>query len=279
MGIFIVIFLILYMQKQSSFDQRRGDISKIIRFFICASIIMSVADGLMRTLVGPGVVFAVFVALVVMLIGKADQAKRKAQDKKYGLDQEQTEANYRKHATQDTTLKSFILPKPVVKRRKMIARFSKKYDLNLTQDQVKAIADASYMSHAWKLEVEAMDMKYDAVHEWFQGDRAYVRAYLRAFPVQDISTDFARQYQIVLHAFNEVFDFQDQFRGYTVSERIEKVNSHFYTDFDEVTFMIAYRFLQSEGYEHVLDTVDVICNTDHIDELLEKYQTGTKSNP
>lgn len=49
---------------------------------------------------------------------------------------------------------------------------------------------------------------------------------------------------------------------------------NFFTSFDDATFMIAYRFLESRGLKHSLGGPDVIKDEDNIDELLKKYSTA-----
>jgi len=168
-------------------------------------------------------------------------------------------------------LKSKILPRNVAKRKKIVQSFSDKYDLYLTEEQVKRIADASYMSPAWKNEVEAMSLKYDAVYGWLIGDTAYLRAYLHAFTVQDVTSDFKQQMQIVMDSFETVFEYSDTYDGLTIDQRIEKINSHFMTNFDEITYMIAYRYLESLGLHHKLDKTELNKNDSAFDDLMHKY--------
>lgn len=175
-------------------------------------------------------------------------------------------------------LKSRILPKNVAKRKKIIKNFSDKYDLYLTEEQIKRIADASYMSPAWKNEVEAMSTKYDAVYGWLIGDTAYLRAYLHAFTVQDVTSDFKQQMQIVMDSFETVFEYSDTYEGLSIDQRIEKINSHFMTNFDEITYMIAYRYLESLGLHHVLDKTELNKNDNDFDDLIHKYEKMSTGN-
>lgn len=173
--------------------------------------------------------------------------------------------------TASKPLKSRILPRSVNRRKKIIASFSEKYNLLLTEEQIKRIADASYMSTAWKQEVEAMAMKYDAVYGWMRGDTAFLRAYLRAFTTQDVTSDFKQQMQIVMDSFEEVLQYSDSISTLSIDQRIEKINDKFLTHFDEPTFMIAYRYLETLGLKHQLDKTQLNRVDGTFDDLVSKY--------
>lgn len=168
-------------------------------------------------------------------------------------------------------VKSTILPKATAKRTKIVTKFNEQYDLFLTEEQIKRIVDASYMSNAWKREVEAMSVKYDSVYQWLHGDTAYLRAYLRAFTVQDVTSDFKQQMQIVMDSFEEIFIYSDSISGLSIEQRISSINSKFMTNFDEITYMIAYRYLESLGLHHELDKTQVNRVDNTFDDLVSKY--------
>lgn len=177
-----------------------------------------------------------------------------------------------KNRRKKDNLKSKILPRSAQRRSKIVKNFSDKYDLYLTDEQVKRIADASYMSVAWKREVEDMAIKYDSVYEWMAGDSDYLRAYLRAFTVQDVTSDFKQQMQIVMDSFEEVFCYSDNFKTLSIDQRIEKINSKYMTNFDEITYMIAYRYLEMLGLHHELDKTSLNSVDGTFDDLISKYE-------
>lgn len=177
-----------------------------------------------------------------------------------------------------TIVKSKILPKSSTRRTKIVQKFNEQYNLYLTDEQVKRIVDASYMSNAWKKEVEAMSTKYDSVYQWLGGDTAYLRAYLRAFTVQDVTSDFKQQMQIVMDSFEEVFEYSDEYSALSIDQRIEKINHKFMTSFDEITYMIAYRYLETLGLHHELQQTQLNRMDGTFDDLVHKYDQMSTSD-
>ena len=168
-------------------------------------------------------------------------------------------------------LKSSILPKASGRRTKIVNKFNEQYNLYLTEEQIRNIVAASYMSNAWKQEVEAMYTKYDSVYQWLVGDTAYLRAYLRAFAVQDVTSDFRQQQQIVTDSFEEIFQYSDTISGLSLERRIDMINSKFLTNFDDITYMIAYRYLEAMGYHHELEKTQLNRIDGTFDDLVAKY--------
>lgn len=179
---------------------------------------------------------------------------------------------------QQTVVKSKILPKSSARRTKIVRKFNEQYNLYLTDEQIKRIVDASYMSNAWKREVEAMSKKYDSVYQWLGGETAYLRAYLRAFTVQDVTSDFKQQMQIVMDSFEEVFEYSDEYSALTIDQRIEKINHKFMTSFDEITYMIAYRYLETLGLHHELQETQLNRMDGTFDDLVHKYDQMSEAD-
>lgn len=284
MSIFSIFILIFIIKKLKS-DVRFSDFGKGIFSLVFFGIVVSAIAGIvpiipvLLTLLGILGFIAVPLGVILFLIYKYCIKQESNQHKeKYGWDEETTRQMNTREKTQKheyenpAPLTSKILPKPVRKRKKLVAGFSEKYDLKLTEEQIRRISDASYFSFSWKQELEAMAQKYDAVYQWFQGNTAYLRAYLYVFPVQDVTSDFTQQQQICIQSFEEVFAYADSFPHLNIDEKIEKVNSKFFTNFNEITYMIAFRFLEANGYHHSLDKVELHRNDDDIDDLLMKYQ-------
>ncbi|MCR4595566.1 MAG: hypothetical protein K5673_02160 [Lachnospiraceae bacterium] len=174
---------------------------------------------------------------------------------------------------QPKPIKSSILPKATGRRTKIVNKFNEMYNLYLTEEQVRNIVAASYMSNSWKREVEAMYAKYDSVYQWLVGDTAYLRAYLRAFAVQDVTSDFQQQQKIVTESFEEIFQYSDTISGLSLERRIEMINSKFLTNFDDITYMIAYRYLETMGFHHELEKTQLNRIDGTFDDLVAKYDS------
>ncbi len=163
------------------------------------------------------------------------------------------------------------LPSSPKKRRKIVAAFNEKYDLYLTDEQIDNIVNASYFSAAWHKEVVDMNKKYVTVHQWINGPLGWLRTYIYAFHVQDITSDLYQQERIVIYAFDQIFAYLDALGPMSMANRIRLANQKFFTDFDDITFMHAYNFLNSKGIHYELKTDDISKSFDPVDDLVEKY--------
>lgn len=167
---------------------------------------------------------------------------------------------------------SRILPKPLMRRNRIITGFNQKYDLSLTGEEIRRIAEASYVSDSWKREVEAMTYKYETEGQWFAGSTDWLRVYIYVFQIQNISTDFSMQEQICFETLNEVMAYACELPDATVEERVRRVNDRYFTRFNEMSFMIAYRFLQRKGRTYNLSRPDLVKNVDQeLEEVMKKY--------
>ena len=146
----------------------------------------------------------------------------------------------------------------------------------LTEEQITSIANSSYMSNYWKAEIVAMQQKYEVIYEWFRGYTGWLRTYMYVFRVQEITSDFTQQQKIVAYAFNEVMNYSDTLVNMPLSMRIKMINEKFFTNFDDITFMTAYRFLEDRGIKHNLSEGEIVNADSHIDDLLEKYKVDEK---
>ncbi|MBQ6105632.1 MAG: hypothetical protein IJL03_06770 [Lachnospiraceae bacterium] len=174
------------------------------------------------------------------------------------------------------TINSYGLPSAPRKRRKIVKKFSDQYGLNLTANDIEQIVSASYMNTNWAREICFMNRKYETIYEWFGTGLQWLKAYLFAFPIQQISSDFSMQEQIVFAAFDQVFSDILSRPGITVAEAIWEINAKYFTQFDESTFMIAYRFMEAKGKKYNLNVGQLVKESGDIDDLLSKYeQTGT----
>ncbi len=163
------------------------------------------------------------------------------------------------------------LPKSVSKRRKIVAKFNEEYDLNLTDEEIDRIVDSSYASIEWEVEIYAMSRDYDSVNEWYRGMTGFVRAYMRAFAVQQITSDFRMQEKICLDSFDQIFREIKPETYPSIDACVKAIKNRYMTMFDETTFMIAYRFLQSRGRNYQLPSAVITSSYSEIDRLKEKY--------
>lgn len=170
------------------------------------------------------------------------------------------------------------LTKAVPKRRKIIQKFNQKYDLYLTDEEINRIVDASYMSNCWEREILDMDQKYDTISQWYRGDSAWLRAYLHVFPVQNVTSDFESQRSICLDTFYQVFSEIDPGKYESVESCVREINHRFMTNFDDITFSVAHRFLADNGYKFELPHFDVRGVKSDIDRLKDKYDQETASS-
>ena len=279
-GLLIFLFIILPILKGAKRDERRSDVFKI---FFGIYFLFAVLGAVFHSPIAA----VAIIALVLYLFIKAKKKKESNErEQKYGWEKQtrtkqnsyggtyQNTQSYSSRADAGTgRVFSVILPKQVSKRRKIVQDFNRKYDLYLTPEQVQGIVDSTYMSETWKREVEAMAGKYETIYEWFQGSTKWLRAYLYAFHVQDVTSDFSQQERIVTTAFEEIMRYSDSLSNLSVSERIKEINSKFYTNFDDVTYMIAYRFLESKGLFHTLEVTEPSRDDKDLDDLMEKYRT------
>ncbi|MBO4281539.1 MAG: hypothetical protein J5872_06865 [Lachnospiraceae bacterium] len=173
---------------------------------------------------------------------------------------------------QQMTINSYGLPNAAAKRKKIVKKFNNKYGLNLTDRDIDQIVSSSYMSTAWSREICYMNQKYETIYSWFATSNPWLKAYLFAFPMQQVSSDFAMQEQIAYNAFDQVFSDVLSKPDITVSEAIWEINNRYYTQFDESTFMIAYRFMEQKGKKYRLNLDNVIKGSSDIDDLLSKYE-------
>ena len=164
-------------------------------------------------------------------------------------------------------------------RRKIVERFNEKYVLRLTDAQIDSIVSGSFQSEMWAGEIAAMNKKYDSASEWYASDTNWLRAYMKVFNVQNISTDFEFQKEICIRNFNEIFSSIDASKYNTVEEWIKKCDEMFLTSFDESCYMIAHRFLEANGYHYELPNMNIIKMNGGLSDLMEKYDNDKEKKP
>ena len=176
-----------------------------------------------------------------------------------------------------------VLPRSKQRRADIVKQFSARFRLYLTDEQVNLIVNASYISNLWQSEIEVMQgvNAFETAAQWLQGDTRWLRAYLKAFTVQEITSDMRQQEDIVTAAFDAVFSYVDGLPDIPLADKIARVNREFFTLFDDVSFMIAYRFLESKGLKHRLTGGGPVRNEGDpdVDELLKRYRKKTDESP
>lgn len=177
-----------------------------------------------------------------------------------------------KQKRNDTIPKAEQLPNAVPKRIKIVERFNQKYDLTLTDQQIQTIVEASYVTADWEIFIHSMTKEYATIHQWYKAPvGGWLRAYIKIFNVQQISSDMQQQKNICLDSFNQIFSTIDLSTYNTPAWNINKVNNQFMTNFDDISFMIAYRFLEANGYKHNLGKVEILQTDKELSQLKNKY--------
>lgn len=171
------------------------------------------------------------------------------------------------------------LPRSVAKRRRIIEKFNKKFGLNLQPDEIDLINDSSYMSYPWEKEVYDMTGNYSTTFEWYRSDTAWLRAYLKAFPIQNVTSDFRRQQQIVFETVKEIFENVPPEEYGSIQEFIGAVNNRYFASFDDQSIMIMARFLECYGIKHKMPRGYVVSNESELDKLMKKYKDMQVETP
>ncbi|MBO5509760.1 MAG: hypothetical protein J5962_04795 [Lachnospiraceae bacterium] len=286
---FFVMFLIWYNLFGKSnpriYRAIEGKIDKIFGAVILFSIFSSVLPGIGGIAIGLFVLLLMFSPIFVIgwIISKllgGGKNKGNTQDnwnsyykQSVGGNDPYKNSAYNRSSGKKTSIKPSLtgLTKSVPKRRKIIERFNKKYNLNLTPSEIDRIVDSSYVSFSWEREIYDMDTDLNSVYEWYNSETNWLRAYLRVFPVQTVSSDFQRQHEICVEVFDQIFKEIKPSTYPSTEACIEAINNKYFTSFDDTTFMIAYNFLERNGRPHDLPRADVMRAESELDKLMSKY--------
>lgn len=281
MAIVVLIFIIYALagDRKNIFTARQFDtIKKVILGLIMFSIFGGALMPSIGALIGLTIVLGAIIAppIVFFMILNSIFGKKK-KDIRYNQSNDSTGSFYadrnQRYDKPKQNVKSSLIPKQASKRRKIIEKFNKKYELFLTESQIQRIVDASYYSVEWEREISDMSKEYASVYEWFTGNTAWLRAYLKSFRIQNISSDFGQQKQICFNELDQVFRDTDLSASYADEARIREVNDKFFTNFDDISFMIAYRFLEANGRKYDIGgKSSVIKNEDEAETLAHKYE-------
>lgn len=275
-GIFLAWYFISGRNNPKIFRKIEGNLSKIITWVILISIFGSAVPGILAASFGLFIAFLVMAAPYLFVTGifKAIFGKSSKQNTEIET-AKGTGYTYAEQFQRSGAGKKGVsmtgLTKSVPKRRKIIQKFNKKYDLNLTDKEIDRIVDASYMSYCWEYEIFCMEKEYGTIFEWYKGDSNWLRAYLHVFPIQSVSSDFEMQRQTCINVFNQIFTEINPSSFASIDDCIDAINNRYYTAFDETTFMIAYRFLEMNGKKHALPRAGVSRTSSELERLMNKY--------
>jgi hypothetical protein len=131
--------------------------------------------------------------------------------------------------------------------------------------------NASYVSYSWEKEIYEMTKDYKVDIEWLKSDTDWLKAYMKAFPVMDIASDFTVQKKIVLDSYYQIFKGITAKSYYSIDEMIKDVNNRYLVNFNEMTFMIAHKFLKQNGHDFELPRIGVTRVETDVERLAREY--------
>lgn len=193
--------------------------------------------------------------------------------------------NHRRHSRRknvnyngdEYVTENVALTKVASARKAIIKRFCKDYDIDITKEDINKIVDASYISSAWAMEISDMIPEYEPMIEWYNSRTNWLKVYLKVVPVKSFTTDFGMQTKIVKDAFTKMFTELDASSYGTIDAYITAINNRYMTAFDDVTFTIAYRFLQSNGVNVKIPGGDIVVNESDVEKLARAYDSDVTS--
>lgn len=271
---FIIWYAVFGQNNPKTYNFLKDKLPKII----VGLVLLSALSGVI-----PGLIMASFALLfafgplffILWLIARSSKGKKRQQKNDYEYYKKHYEESMKKNT--GTTVTG--LTRSVSKRRKIVDKFNKKYALNLTESEIDRIVDASYMSNCWEREIYDMSQSYDNVAQWYKTDTAWLRAYLRAFPVQNVTSDFENQRRLCIDAFDQIFQAVNPEKFMSVEDCVEEINNHFMTNFDEITFTIAHQFLERNGRRYGFPHFDIRGMNSDIEDLKKKYDKEIGTEP
>lgn len=267
--IFIIWYVIFGQNNPKIYEKLKGKLPLILIGFVLLSGLSGIIEPLL--ILSLVLLFAFGpLALIIWLILRSPKGKKRQRKEDYEYYKEHYKQSEKSTGTTVTGL-----TRSVAKRRRIVERFNRKYDLNLTEQEITRIVDASYMSNCWEREIYDMDKSYDNVAQWYKADTAWLRAYLRVFPVQNVTSDFENQRRLCVDAFEQIFRTVCPEKFMSVEDCVEETNRRYLTNFDEITFAVAHRFLEENGRSYGFPHFDIRGVQSDIDELKEKYDKET----
>ena len=266
--LFIVICWYLVKGREDPGVRRKmksvlGTIPKLIGGFFTI-IFVTVAFSLLA-----GGIFSAFSGLIpfiviASIISKIVKSGKNEKKREKSIEYREIKQNVNQGA-------GYKLTQSTSKRVRIVSKFNKKFGLNLTDDQIERIMNASYVSYYWEKEIYDMTQDYNVQVEWLKSDTDWLRAYLMAFPVMDIASDFSVQKKIVVDAYYQIFKGITAKSYYSIDEMIKDVNNRYLVNFNEMTFMIAHKFLRQNGHDFELPRIGVTRVESDVEKLAREY--------
>jgi len=267
-----VIFMIIWYNlwgKNNPRIYRKLQVRKnknIVKWIVIGLIVFSFfGEDLLAAGIGLAVAAAPFLIIWKLIQSSAEKNKRRS-----SVDYQ---AIYRSEQ------RDFSLPKDVKKRAKIVTKFNEKYDLNLNEEQIMRIVEASYVNYYWEKEIFDMTKDYSIPLEWYQGETSWLRSYLKAFPSMNIVSDFAGQFEVVEREFRRILDETDMTRYYSVDDCIEDINRRYNLWFDEQTFTMMLRYMADRGYPVRMPSPADFHYESEMDRLAQKYDEDGAAAP
>ena len=266
--IFIVLCWYLVKGREDPGVRRKmkgllGTIPKLIGGFfsiMAITVVFSILASGFFTAFSGFIPFIIICAIISKLVKSGKNEKKREKSVEYREIKQKVNQGAGYKLTQSTS-----------KRVKIVSKFNKKFGLNLTEDQVERIMNASYISYYWEKEIYDMSQDYNVQVEWLKSDTDWLRAYLMAFPVMDIASDFSVQKKIVVDAYYQIFKGITAKSYYSIDEMIKDVNNKYLVNFNEMTFMIAHKFLKQNGHDFELPRIGVTRVETDVERLAREY--------
>lgn len=266
--IFIVLCWYLVKGREDPGVRRKmkgllGTIPKLIGGFfsiMAITVVFSILASGFFTAFSGFIPFIIICAIISKLVKSGKNEKKREKSVEYREIKQKVNQGAGYKLTQSTS-----------KRVKIVSKFNKKFGLNLTEDQVERIMNASYISYYWEKEIYDMSQDYNVQVEWLKSDTDWLRAYLMAFPVMDIASDFSVQKKIVVDAYYQIFKGITAKSYYSIDEMIKDVNNRYLVNFNEMTFMIAHKFLKQNGHDFELPRIGVTRVETDVERLAREY--------
>lgn len=257
--IFFIIWYFAYARNNPKIFDKLKKKKGLIIFILIALFFSNASEGLLGLSFALGALF--IPCYIFYKIAKAISGPEKRQEKKEA-----------KQVRNSTIPKSEQLPNAVPKRIKIVEKFNDKYDLTLTPSQIQTIVDASYVSTDWEYLILSMQKEYQTIHQWYKAPiGGWLRVYLKVFDVQTVSSDMAQQKRICIDSFDQIFRAIDLTSYNTPAWDISRINNTYMTNFDDISFMMAYRFLEANGHKYTLGEVEILHTDDELSNLKKKY--------
>ena len=174
------------------------------------------------------------------------------------------------------------LPDSSYKREDIIIAFSNRYSVGISDEDRQAIVDATYYSNDWERELEAMTNDYANLGMWYTKDdkkMCWLRVYLAAFPVKEISSDIDEQYSITVEKhFINLYKAICKRDFLTNEEIIKYINETFLLNFDKNSFAVWKAYMKDNDFIIKLKNEGQVGFDTDINKLMRNYSDNDDYN-